>query len=59
MQNQKSNKKLSSTYKSIGVGDSPRQKSMKSIGTIMSPRGAGGVARRDNHGGNPIRHPMP
>ena len=32
MANQRSNKK------SIGIGESPRQKSMKSVGTIMSPR---------------------
>ena len=61
MQDQQRSNKKKSFNKSIGVGDSPRQKSMKSVGTIMSPRvntNAGGVARRDNHGGNPIRHPL-
>ena len=56
MQQNASTRKAAS-FKSIGVGDSPKQKSMKSVGTIMSPRVMSnkGVARRDNHGANPIR----
>ena len=50
-----SGRKLKSTYNSIH--DSPKQKSMKSVGTIMSPRAISnkGVARKDNHGGGPHR----
>lgn len=44
-------------YQRSFKGDSPMQKSMKSVGTIMSPRAqskAGQITRKDNHG---VRRP--